>query len=494
MTGEATNQLPLADLHAAAGARFGVFAGWNMPLTYPIGVMKEHLHTREHVGLFDISHMKLFLVTGLGAADLINRACPLEARALDIRQAKYTFFLTETAGMIDDLIITRLDDERFMVVANAGNAANDETHLRTLAKGFDAMIEPLDRVFIAIQGPEAADSLDKAGIVTDELFFMQGFEPRADWFMSRSGYTGEDGFEIGLPEADARELLAKLLTDKRVMWIGLAARDSLRLEAGLCLHGNDITNDNDPVSAGLMWAIPKGLCADGSFIGRAALAKILAEGAAQKRVGLKPDGRQLVRSGAELFDVDGNSVGRVASGGFGPSVGCPVAMGYVSAALAKVNTRLFAEVRGTKVPVDVHALPFTQHRHRTPPKRMISMTKTYFTEDHEWIRVESDIVTVGITDYAQEQLGDLVFVDLPEVGRKLSKGDVAVVVESVKAASDVYAPVDGDITEANCALSGNPALINNSATNEGWLWKMTLTNPAQLDGLMDEADYKANFC
>ncbi|ODT02438.1 MAG: glycine cleavage system protein T [Mesorhizobium sp. SCN 65-20] len=364
MTGETTQQLPLEDLHKAAGARFGGFAGWNMPLTYPAGVMKEHLHTREHVGLFDISHMKLFLVTGPGAADLLNRACPLDARAIEFRQSKYTFFLTEAAGIIDDLIITRLGDERFMVVANAGNATTDEAHLRALAKVFDATIEPLDRVFIAIQGPEAAGVLDKAGIATDELFFMQGFEPRANWFMSRSGYTGEDGFEIGLPEADARELLGKLLADERAMWIGLAARDSLRLEAGLCLHGNDITPDNDPASAGLMWAIPKDLRAEGNFIGRAALANILAEGAKEKRVGLKPEGRQPVRAGAELFDAEGNPAGRVTSGGFGPSAGFPVAMGYVSTPLAKAGTRLVADVRGTKVPVDVHALPFTPHRYR----------------------------------------------------------------------------------------------------------------------------------
>lgn len=364
MTGDHTNQLPLEDLHSAAGARFGAFAGWNMPLTYPAGVMKEHLHTREHVGLFDISHMKLFVVSGPGAADLINRACPLDAKALEFKQSKYTFFLTEAAGIVDDLIITRLGEDRFMVVANAGNAATDEAHLREVGKSFDANIEPLDRVFIAIQGPEAAAVLESAGVDTDALFFMQGFEPRTNWFMSRSGYTGEDGFEIGLPEADARELLAKLLGDERVMWIGLAARDSLRLEAGLCLHGNDITPDTDPASAGLMWAIPKDLRTDGKFIGAAALSKILADGAKEKRVGLKPEGRQPVRSGTQLFDADGNPAGRVTSGGFGPSAGFPVAMGYVSAPLAKAGTRVFADVRGTKVPVDVHSLPFTQHRYR----------------------------------------------------------------------------------------------------------------------------------
>jgi aminomethyltransferase len=362
--GQDLKSLPLEDLHKAAGARFGGFAGWSMPLTYPPGVMKEHLHTREHAGLFDISHMQLFEVSGPGAADLLDRACPLRAAALDLLQSKYTFFLTDQAGIIDDLIVTRLEPERFMIVANAGNAAADEAHLRRLAKDFDATVTPLDRVFLAIQGAEAADVLSAAGIEASVLAFMHGTEPRRDWFLSRSGYTGEDGFEIGLPEADARELVAKLLADPSVMWIGLAARDSLRLEAGLCLHGQDITTETDPASAGLMWAIPKEIRADGAFIGAEALREIVAKGPAEKRVGLKADGRQPVRSGTALTDAEGKPAGRVTSGGFGPSAGAPVAMGYVSAPLAKAGTKLFADVRGTKIPVDVHPLPFTPHRYR----------------------------------------------------------------------------------------------------------------------------------
>ncbi|CDX12039.1 aminomethyltransferase, tetrahydrofolate-dependent, subunit (T protein) of glycine cleavage complex [Mesorhizobium sp. ORS 3324] len=364
MTGEATKHLPLEDLHSAASARFGAFAGWSMPLTYPAGVMKEHLHTREHAGLFDISHMKLFEVGGPGAADLLDRACPIEAGALEISQSKYTFFLSEAAGIIDDLIVTRLGDNRFMVVANAGNAVEDEKHLRALAADFDAKVDPLDRVFLAIQGPDAWAALSRAGIETGSLLFMHGVEPRPNWFMSRSGYTGEDGFEIGLPEADARDLVAKLLQDERVQWIGLAARDSLRLEAGLCLHGQDLTPEIDPASAGLMWAVPKEVRASGGFIGADALRSILERGPSQKRVGLKPDGRQPVRAGAALFDADGNPAGHVTSGGFGPSTGHPVAMGYVNTALAKRGTRLFADVRGTKIPIDIVSLPFTPHRYR----------------------------------------------------------------------------------------------------------------------------------
>ncbi len=361
---EPSKTLPLADLHERAGAKFGAFAGWSMPLTYPAGVMKEHLHTREHAGLFDISHMKLIEVSGDGAAGLLSKTCPMDAAAILPGRSKYTFFLNEHAGIIDDLIVTRLAGTRFMVVANAGNAATDESHLRDVAKGYDCTVTPLDRVFLAIQGPEAAAVLEQAGIATDALAFMSGAEPRPTWFMSRSGYTGEDGFEIGLPEADAREFVTRLFAHGRVAWVGLAARDSLRLEAGLCLHGQDITEETNPVEAGVLWAIPKAVRLEGTFIGADLLHKALALGAPEKRVGLKPDGRQPVRAGATLTNQAGDAVGRVTSGGFGPSVGHPVAMGYVDVALAQAGTRLYADVRGAKVAIDVCSLPFTPHHYR----------------------------------------------------------------------------------------------------------------------------------
>lgn len=357
-------QLPLKDLHEAAGARFGGFAGWSMPITYPLGVLKEHLHTREKAGLFDISHMKLFLVTGGGAAAALSRACPLDAAALGANQSKYTFFLNDEAGIIDDLIVTRLGEERFMVVANAGNAATDEKHLKAVAAGFDCTVEPLERVFLALQGPAAEAVMTKAGLDLSALTFMHGVEPRDDWFASRSGYTGEDGFEVAMPWGEAKAFAEALLADEAVEWIGLAARDSLRLEAGLCLHGQDITPDINPVDAGLMWAIPKNLRETGGFIGADVLRSAIAAGPQRKRVGLKPEGRQPVRSGAKLFDADGNEAGLVTSGGFGPSAGFPVAMGYVPVALSTSGSKIFAEVRGNRVPLDVHPLPFTQHRYR----------------------------------------------------------------------------------------------------------------------------------
>lgn len=351
-------QLPLKGLHEKAGATFGGFAGWSMPLTYKAGVMKEHLHTREHAGLFDISHMKLVLITGQQSIEFLERLCPLDVAAMAEGHSKYTFFLNEKAGIIDDLIVTRLGTQRFIAVVNAGNSDRDLAHMQTQASGFDCEIEPLEFVFLALQGPDAASLMTEAGFDLDQLNFMQATEPRPGWFVSRSGYTGEDGFEFGAPTSDAEAVAKKLLSDERCQWTGLAARDSLRLEAGLCLHGQDIDQSTTPLDAALMWAIPKSVRESGTFIGAGALKQAIAAGASQKRVGLKPDGRQPVRAEAPLFDENGNHVGRVTSGGFGPSVGHPVSMGYVSVGLDKPDTALWAEVRGKRVPVTVAPLPF----------------------------------------------------------------------------------------------------------------------------------------
>jgi aminomethyltransferase len=357
-------KLPLNDLHEAAKARFGGFAGWNMPITYPLGVLKEHLHTRDKAGLFDISHMKLIQLSGPQAASALARACPFAPEQLNLGQSKYSFLLNDTAGVSDDIIVTRLGDTRYMVVANAGNAAADVAHLTAVAADFDCTVEPLDRVLLALQGPAAEAALTKAGLDLSHLTFMQGVEPREGWFVTRSGYTGEDGFEVAIPLGDALAFAEKLLSDDTVAWVGLAARDSLRLEAGLCLHGNDITPQTNPVEAGLMWAIAKPLRETGTFIGADALRTAINDGAARKRVGLKPDGRVPVRGGTVLVDADSRIVGEVTSGGFGPSVGHPVAMGYVDAALAQPGTEVFADVRGNRVSLSVHSLPFTPHRYR----------------------------------------------------------------------------------------------------------------------------------
>ncbi|WP_173932288.1 glycine cleavage system aminomethyltransferase GcvT [Chelativorans sp. Marseille-P2723] len=356
--------LPLETMHEEAGARFGAFAGWRMPLTYPAGVMKEHQHTREKAGLFDISHMRLFEVEGADACAFLSLACPLDAVALESGRSKYSMLLNEQAGILDDIIVTRLDTDRFMIVANAGNAEKDHRILSGLARGFNVSLKPLDRVLLALQGPEAESVLIGAGLDLSDLSFMSAVEPQQDWFVTRSGYTGEDGFEIALPPSHAQAFVEKLFSDERVMWAGLAARDSLRLEAGLCLYGQDLDENMDPARAAILWAIPKKLREEGSFVGADALRGLLAKGVEETRVGLKPEGRQPVRAGAILMNEAGEAVGRVTSGGFGPSAGHPVAMGYVSRALREPGTILFADVRGNRVPLRVHPLPFMPHRYR----------------------------------------------------------------------------------------------------------------------------------
>lgn len=350
--------LPLAAFHVKAGARFGAFSGWHMPITYPAGVMKEHLHTREEAALFDISHMKLITVEGPQAAAFLSFALPVEAAALGPGQSRYTCLLDEKAGILDDLIVTCLEERRFMIVANAGNAETDIAAFEGRLPGFDCAVRPLERVLLALQGPQAAAVMRDAGMPVDDLTFMHGCEPDKNWFLTRSGYTGEDGFEIAMPVEEARGFTEKLLADSRVAWAGLAARDSLRLEAGLCLHGQDITPETNPVEAGLTFAISKSVREKAGFVGAQALLAAFSGTPARRRVGLKPDTRQPVRAGAALFDRDGHPAGIVTSGGFGPSFGGPVAMGYVTAARAAPGGRLFTDVRGRQIAVDIHPFPF----------------------------------------------------------------------------------------------------------------------------------------
>jgi aminomethyltransferase len=356
--------LPLEALHIAAGAKFGAFAGWNMPLSYPLGVMKEHLHTRAAPGLFDISHMQLVEVKGTDAIAFLRHALPLDPDLIADGQSKYTFLLNDNAGIEDDLIATRLSATRFMIVANASRAVEDVEELQNRAVNFDVQVTALPRVTLALQGPLAEEALVSAGISNLPQLFMTAIEPKPNWFLTRSGYTGEDGFEIAVPLDEAEAFATKLAAQEHVEWIGLAARDSLRLEAGLCLHGNDIDAATDPVSAGLIWAVPKSIRTSGSFVGAKAFAKILSAGPTYKRVGLKAEGRQPVRGGVLLTDENGMPAGRVTSGGFGPSAQSPVAMGYVLADLAAIGTRVLADLRGKPTPMIVSPLPFIPHSYR----------------------------------------------------------------------------------------------------------------------------------
>lgn len=355
-------QTPLYDLHIAEGAKMGAFAGYDMPLFYPLGLMKEHLHTRASAGLFDISHMVHVEISGRQASALIEHLCPYVASEQGFNASRYTFFLDDAAGIIDDLIITRLDDLRYLVVANAGCAEKDVAHIRAHAQAFDVSVNVIPRGFLALQGPQAEAVLADQGFAVSQMDFMTGIEPKPGWFLSRSGYTGEDGFEIAMPGTECDAFARALLSDERVIAVGLGARDSLRLEAGLSLYGQDLSDTISPHEAGLIWAIPKELRKDGTFIGAKALADKISAGRSRMRVGLVPEGRMPVRAGALLLDEAGSEIGVVTSGGYGPSIESGVALGLI--AVSAADMPIFAEVRGKKIPMQRAKLPFVPHQYK----------------------------------------------------------------------------------------------------------------------------------
>ena len=371
MPGDVTElfRTPLHDLHVERGARMVGFAGYAMPVQYPSGILKEHAHTRQQAGLFDVSHMGQVCLAGGGAAEALESLVPIDVIGLAPGQQRYALFTNDEGGILDDLMITNAGDYLFVVV-NANCKAQDIAHLRGhLAAHCDIRVLE-DRALMALQGPAAGAVLARLAPASRDMVFMTAAELEVSGircFVTRSGYSGEDGFEISVPAADAEALARLLLEQEEVAPIGLGARDSLRLEAGLCLYGQDIDTGTTPVEAALTWALSKARRADGArpggYPGAEVIMGQLAEGAPRKRVGLKPEGRAPVREGAELVDGEGRGVGRVTSGVFGPSVGGPVAMGYVETAHAKPDTDLQALVRGKPHPIRVAKLPFVQQRY-----------------------------------------------------------------------------------------------------------------------------------
>ncbi|MDI3564470.1 glycine cleavage system aminomethyltransferase GcvT [Bradyrhizobium sp. Arg816] len=368
---------PLHGLHVSLGGKMVPFAGYDMPVQYPAGVLKEHLHTRSSAGLFDVSHMgQLALRPKSGnvedAARALERLVPQDIVAIAPGRQRYAQFTNPDGGILDDLVVANFGDHLFLVV-NAACKAEDEAHLRAHLSG-DCIIEHLqDRALIALQGPKAEGVLAKLCAEAPAMKFMDAGPHKVaglDCFVSRSGYTGEDGFEISVPAADAERLAKTLLDNPDVMPIGLGARDSLRLEAGLCLYGHDIDTATTPVEAALEWSVQKsrrsGGARAGGFPGAEKILAHFDNGASRRRVGLRAEGRAPVREGALLFaDVAGGEpIGKVTSGGFGPSLSAPVAMGYVPTASSVLDTKLFAEVRGQRLPLTVAAMPFVKNTYK----------------------------------------------------------------------------------------------------------------------------------
>ena len=371
---EPLRRTPLHELHQSLGARMVPFAGYDMPVQYRSGILAEHLHTRAACGLFDVSHMGQAHLVGAGhdaVARVLEQLVPGDVLKLAPGRVRYTQLINSNGGIIDDLMVTRpadaAHDGTLYLVVNASRKALDFSWLEQhLSAG--ASLEPLeDRALVALQGPRAEAALARQVPGIAGLAFMAAVSvdiAGVACHVSRSGYTGEDGFELSIPAASAMRLVETFLADPDVKPVGLGARDSLRLEAGLCLYGHDIDDTTSPVEADLSWSIARRRREEGGFVGSDRIRRELKDGPARRRVGLRPEGRAPAREGTEIHNRSGRPVGVVTSGGFGPTVGGPIAMGYVEAAAAAPGTALDLMVRGKPVPAAVAPLPFVPHRYK----------------------------------------------------------------------------------------------------------------------------------
>ena len=363
------SKTPLHAMHVALGAKMVPFAGYEMPVSYPRGIIAEHRQCRASAALFDVSHMGQLRLVGADAASALETLVPMDVIGLPVGKQRYAFFTNPAGGILDDLMILKRADDLFVVV-NAGCKADDLEHLRAQI-GARCAIEPLaDRALLALQGPKAVDVLARLHAGVARLAFMTGAEfalDGADCIVTRSGYTGEDGFEISVPAAAAEALAHSLLDAPEVEPAGLGARDTLRLEAGLCLYGHDIDQRTTPIEAGLGWAIQKVRRAGGEraggYPGSPTIASQLVNGAPAMRVGLVGIERVPVREGAVVVDADGRPIGRVTSGTLAPSVDQAIAMAYLKADCANLGDVVFAEVRGKRQPMRIGTMPFAPHRY-----------------------------------------------------------------------------------------------------------------------------------
>ena len=357
---------PLDALHRELGARMVPFAGYAMPVQYPPGIIAEHLYCRGHAALFDVSHMGQATLQGTDAAAALERLVPGDIIGLKPGRQRYTLLTNEAGGILDDLMVACLAENRFLLVVNASRKATDLPHIEAALPAGVRLDPHEDRVLLALQGPEAAAVLARLSPEAGALAFMGTLDTRLGGIpciISRSGYTGVEGFEISVPAEHAEALARRLLAEAEVKPAGLGARDSLRLEAGLPLYGNDIDELTSPVEAGLTWTLGKRRRMAWDFPGASAIRDQIENGPHRRRVGIRLDGRAPARAGTLIVAEDGTGAGTITSGGFSPSLSAPVAMGYVRRDLAEDGTALHLTVRGKSLPAHVAPLPFVPHRY-----------------------------------------------------------------------------------------------------------------------------------
>ena len=363
----------LHDLHVNSGAKMVPFAGYSMPVQYKAGIMKEHLHVREAAGLFDVSHMGQLILKGAdheAVAKALEKIVPGDIQSLERGQMRYTLLLNDQGGIIDDMMLTRpADPEKegyLQLVVNAACKDNDFEYIKKMLLS-DIEAEKQDELgLIALQGPKAVEVLSALCPEVESLTFMTAKQlplSGIDCHISRSGYTGEDGFEISVPNKEIKKLTQQLLSNEAVLPIGLGARDSLRLEAGLCLYGHDIDETTSPMEASLAWAVSKSRREKADFLGADTILGHLKNGVKRKRICISIKGRAPAREGAEIQNTDGEKIGTLTSGGFAPSLGQPIAMGYVAKDFSRVGTEINIVVRGKLLEAEVVKSPFVPHRY-----------------------------------------------------------------------------------------------------------------------------------
>ncbi len=360
---------PLDALHRELGAKMVPFAGYDMPVQYPAGIIKEHLQTREAAGLFDVSHMGQIIIEGAGVAAMLESLVPVDVEGMGIHCQTYALLTNDQGGVLDDLIITRWAQDKFFLVVNATCKEQDIAYLRSHLAG-QSMEVLSDQALLALQGPKAREVMSELCPAAVELVFMQGCAATIDGievYITCSGYTGEDGFEVSMPNGAADVLARRILDFEQVEAIGLGARDSLRLEAGLCLYGHELNTEIDPVQAGLLWSVSKSRRADGARAGGFPGSDIIFDRIINKpdlrRVGLTVDGKRPVREGQTVLNANGEAVGEICSAAYGASLGGPIAMAYVQRQLGDPGTELAVDVRGKLLPVTVTKMPFSPQRY-----------------------------------------------------------------------------------------------------------------------------------
>ena len=355
----------LYNYHKNLGAKFVAFAGYEMPIQYTEGIVKEHISTRTHAGFFDVSHMgQLFLEGNQTLEKSLEKIIPADLSSLKLNQSKYSFLLNDNGGIIDDLIITKTN-KGFCIILNAACKDNDVKHISKYLNSNHKYYLNKDLSLIALQGPKSVEILEKIIIGVSKLKFMNGDNFKfsgVNLYITRSGYTGEDGFEISIPN-NKTENFIKILVGNKVKPVGLGARDTLRLEAGLCLYGHDLNEDINPVEANLKWAIAKKRREEGGFNGWEKIKKNIDNGSSKIRVGILPEGKIIAREGAKIFSIENEEIGKVTSGTFGPSVNAPVAMGYIKSEFSKTGTEIKIEVRDKKHNAKISQLPFYKKNH-----------------------------------------------------------------------------------------------------------------------------------